>query len=137
MNNVRLTVLYYSKYLHFLNVRVFTPSGLSLRLAISRLTKYSFELYSSILKGATIVSGFGFTGFSSSGTPLWDGAANTNLLEVEIPTNLKRLLDFWNMKTNVWLRECVYKRVTPNGKKPGFRSSMIAFFTSALWVFKI
>jgi len=38
------------------------------------------------------------------------------------------------MKTNIWLRECVYKRVTPAGKKPGNMSSMITFFTSAFWV---
>jgi len=37
------------------------------------------------------------------------------------------------MKTNIWLRECVYKRVTPKGKKPGQTSSMITFLTSALW----
>jgi len=37
------------------------------------------------------------------------------------------------MKTNIWLRECVYKRVTPKGKKPGFRSSMLTFATSAFW----
>lgn len=38
------------------------------------------------------------------------------------------------MKTNVWLRECIYKRVTPKGQKPGNLSSMITFFTSAFWV---
>ena len=38
------------------------------------------------------------------------------------------------MKTNVWLRECVYKRVTPKGKKPGFVSSLATFATSAFWV---
>jgi hypothetical protein len=56
------------------------------------------------------------------------------VLEIEFPSNFKVLLDSWNMKTNVWLRECVYKRVTPKGEKPGFRSSMITFFTSAFWV---
>jgi len=55
-------------------------------------------------------------------------------MEIEFPSNFKVLLDSWNMKTNVWLRECVYKRVTPKGKKPGFSSSMITFFTSAFWV---
>ncbi len=29
------------------------------------------------------------------------------------------------MKINVWLRECVYKRVTPKGKKPGFAPSVL------------
>jgi lysophospholipid acyltransferase len=54
--------------------------------------------------------------------------------EIETPSNFKVLLDSWNMKTNVWLRECVYKRITPKGKKPGFWSSMVTFATSAFWV---
>ncbi|KAF8075974.1 endoplasmic reticulum protein [Lyophyllum atratum] len=86
-----------------------------------------------LTEGASIVTGLGFTGFSPSGKSMWDGAANVKVLEIEIPSNFKVLLDSWNIKTNVWLRECVYKRVTPKGKKPGFRSSMITFFTSAFW----
>ena len=57
-----------------------------------------------------------------------------DILNIEFAENLKVLLDSWNMKTNVWLRECVYKRVTPKGKKPGFRSSLATFATSAFWV---
>ena len=57
----------------------------------------------------------------------WDGAANVKIWSIEFAPNMKVLLDSWNMKTNVWLRECVYKRVTPKGKKPGFTSSMITF----------
>lgn len=85
-------------------------------------------------QGASILTGLGFTGYGPSGETLWEGAANVNVLEIELPSNFKVLLDSWNMKTNVWLRECVYKRVTPKGKKPGFRSSMITFGTSAFWV---
>ncbi|KAH8830963.1 hypothetical protein DL96DRAFT_1679214 [Flagelloscypha sp. PMI_526] len=62
-----------------------------------------------------------------------EGAANVDILNLEFAPNFKIILDSWNMKTNVWLRECVYKRVTPKGKKPGFRSSMMTFGTSALW----
>ncbi|KAG6918210.1 hypothetical protein DXG01_015803 [Tephrocybe rancida] len=86
-----------------------------------------------LTEGASIITGLGFTGFSASGQSTWNGAANVKVLEIEIPSNFKVLLDSWNMKTNVWLRECVYKRVTPQGKKPGFASSMITFFTSAFW----
>ncbi|RDB20528.1 Lysophospholipid acyltransferase [Hypsizygus marmoreus] len=86
-----------------------------------------------LTEGASIVTGLGFTGFSPSGKSLWEGAANVKVLDIEFPPNFKLLLDSWNMKTNIWLRECVYKRVTPKGKKPGFRSSMITFFTSAFW----
>ena len=38
------------------------------------------------------------------------------------------------MKTNVWLRESMYKRLARKGKKPGFKSSMLTFITSAFWV---
>jgi lysophospholipid acyltransferase len=87
-----------------------------------------------LTEGASILTGLGFTGFGPHGEAHWNGAANVKVFTIEFPPNFKVLLDSWNMKTNVWLRECVYKRVTPKGKKPGFASSMITFFTSAFWV---
>ncbi|CCM03379.1 uncharacterized protein FIBRA_05509 [Fibroporia radiculosa] len=86
-----------------------------------------------LTEGACILTGLGFTGFNASGGSRWEGAANVDVLKIEFPPNFKVLLDSWNMKTNVWLRECIYKRVTPAGKKPGFRSSMLTFTTSAFW----
>jgi lysophospholipid acyltransferase len=86
-----------------------------------------------LTEGASILTGLGFTGFGPSGESLWEGAANIKILEVELPPNFKVLLDSWNINTNIWLRECVYKRVTPKGKKPGFRSTLITFTTSAFW----
>lgn len=71
-------------------------------------------------------------------------------------THIQVLLDSWNMNTNVWLRECIYKRVAKKGRKPGcalarsfpscasptdcgddpcsFKSTQITFITSALCV---
>ena len=37
------------------------------------------------------------------------------------------------MNTNNWLRNYMYLRVTPKGKKPGFRASLATFATSAFW----
>lgn len=37
------------------------------------------------------------------------------------------------MNTNNWLRNYMYLRVTPKGKKPGFVASMCTFVTSAFW----
>jgi lysophospholipid acyltransferase len=56
------------------------------------------------------------------------------VLNIEFAENFKMLLDSWNMKTNVWLRECIYKRLTKKGAKPGFGSSMMTFTVSAIWV---
>lgn len=104
-----------------------------------------FQLYSpservkyyavwTLTEGASILTGFGFTGFNAKGKSTWTGAANVIPLEIEFPSNFKGILDSWNMKTNIWLRECVYKRVTPKGKKPGLKSMMITSMTSAFWV---
>lgn len=86
-----------------------------------------------LTEGASILTGLGFTGYSASGKSTWEGAANVKVWEIEFPSNFKTLLDSWNMKTNIWLRECIYKRVTPKGQKPGFLSTTLTFLTSALW----
>jgi lysophospholipid acyltransferase len=65
-----------------------------------------------LTEGASILSGLGFTGNGPSGVPTWNGAANVDVWKIEVPENFKGLIDSWNIKTNVWLRECVYKRVT-------------------------
>ncbi len=93
-----------------------------------------YELSLNVLQGASIQTGLGFTGYNEKGGTKWEGAANVNVWNIEFAENTKVLLDSWNMKTNIWLRECVYKRVTPKGKKPGFRSSLATFATSAFWV---
>lgn len=87
-----------------------------------------------LTEGASILTGLGFTGYGPSGVPTWNGAANVEVWKIEVPENFKMLIDSWNIKTNVWLRECVYKRVTPKGKKAGFKSSMLTYLTSAIWV---
>jgi len=87
-----------------------------------------------LTEDAAILTGFGFSGFGTGGNSLWAGAANIDVTNVELAPNFKILLDSWNMKTNQWLRECIYKRVTPKGRKPGFSSSMLTFATSAFWV---
>ena len=85
-------------------------------------------------QGASILTGLGFTGLNAKGESQWNGAANVKIMQVEFAPNFRVLLEAWNMKTSAWLREYVYKRVMPKGKKPGFMSGMITFFTSAFWV---
>ncbi|KAI9512706.1 MBOAT, membrane-bound O-acyltransferase family-domain-containing protein [Russula earlei] len=86
-----------------------------------------------LTEGASVLTGLGFTGYGPSGAATWNGAANVIVWNMEVPDNFKMLVDSWNINTSVWLRECVYKRVTPKGKKAGFRSSMLTYLTSAVW----
>ncbi|EKM59433.1 uncharacterized protein PHACADRAFT_249920 [Phanerochaete carnosa HHB-10118-sp] len=115
----------------------FAQKSLLYRIAIFQVCgvveRIKYYAIWTLTEGAAILTGLGFTGFGPRGETRWEGAANVKVTMIEFAPNMKVLLDSWNMKTNVWLRECIYKRVTPKGKKPGFRSSMITFATSAFW----
>ena len=52
---------------------------------------------------------------------------------IETAQNSRAYLDNWNKNTNKWLRNYIYLRVTPAGRKPGFRATLATFLTSALW----
>lgn len=88
----------------------------------------------SLTDGACILSGLGYNGVNPrSGKTMWNRCRNVDIPKIEFANNWKELLDAWNMNTNVWLRNNVYKRIARPGKKPGFKSTMTTFFTSAFW----
>jgi len=88
----------------------------------------------SLTEGACILSGLGYNGFDpDTGKVFWNRLENVNPWRLETAQNIRAYLESWNMNTNHWLRNYVYLRVTPKGKKPGFRASMVTFATSAIW----
>ncbi|KAI6778250.1 Lysophospholipid acyltransferase [Emericellopsis cladophorae] len=88
----------------------------------------------SLTEGACILAGLGYAGVDPvTGKVAWNRLQNIDPWQVETAQNARGYLSGWNMNTNNWLRNYVYLRVTPRGKKPGFRASMITFGTSALW----
>ncbi|KAH8600888.1 MBOAT, membrane-bound O-acyltransferase family-domain-containing protein [Bisporella sp. PMI_857] len=88
----------------------------------------------SLTEGACILSGLGFKGIDpATGKVSWDRLRNVNPWGVESAQNTRAYLGNWNINTNNWLRNYIYLRVTPKGKKPGFRASMATFTTSAFW----
>lgn len=96
-----------------------------------------------LANAACILSGLSYNGLApvtpgSRGSNVaprtkWDRCQNVDVLGVELAQNWKELLDHWNMNTNIWLRNNVYKRVAKRGRKPGFKSTMFTFLTSAFW----
>lgn len=88
----------------------------------------------SVTNAACILSGLGYNGTDPrTGRTRWNRCRNIDIPKIEFANNWKELLDHWNMNTNVWLRNNVYKRIARPGKKPGFKSTMTTFFTSAFW----
>ncbi|KAH8821716.1 MBOAT family protein-like protein [Xylogone sp. PMI_703] len=87
-----------------------------------------------LTEGACILSGIGYKGIDpTTGKVSWDKLQNVDAWGVELAQNSRAFLGCWNMNTNNWLRNYIYLRVTPRGKKPGFRASMATFVTSAFW----
>ncbi|KAL5360927.1 MBOAT, membrane-bound O-acyltransferase family-domain-containing protein [Aspergillus floccosus] len=88
----------------------------------------------SLTEGACILSGMGYNGFDpKSGKVFWNRLENIDPWGLETAQNSHAYLGSWNKNTNHWLRNYVYLRVTPKGKKPGFRASLATFATSAFW----
>lgn len=87
-----------------------------------------------LTEGACILAGMGYNGVDPvTGKVSWNRLQNIDPWAVETAQNPRGYLAGWNMNTNNWLRNYVYLRVTPRGKKPGFRASLITFATSAFW----
>jgi len=62
-----------------------------------------------------------------------DRASNVDILSLEFAQNFKGITDSWNKKTNLWLKNYVYLRLTPpNGKPSGF-VTLATYMTSAFW----
>lgn len=88
----------------------------------------------SLTEGSCILAGLGYNGVDPvTGKVSWNRLQNIDPWMVETAQNPRAFLGGWNMNTNHWLRNYVYLRVTPRGKKPGFRASLMTFGTSALW----
>ncbi|KAJ1959719.1 Lysophospholipid acyltransferase [Dispira parvispora] len=87
-----------------------------------------------LAKGACILTGMGFNGYDeTTDQPHWDKFTNVYPGRFEGAQNLRAMLEAWNVATSVWLRNYVYLRVAPRGKKPGIRATFLTFFMSALW----
>ncbi|KIV89225.1 hypothetical protein PV10_08811 [Exophiala mesophila] len=97
----------------------------------SRLKYYAVW---TMTEGACILSGLGYNGTDPiTGKARWDRLENVDAWGIETAQNSRAYLDSWNKNTNKWLRNYVYLRVTPKGKKPGFRATLATFITSAFW----
>ena len=101
-------------------------------LGFSTRMKYYGVWY--LTEGSCILSGLGYKGVNPKTNKVdWDRLQNVNPWGIESAQNSRAYLENWNMNTNHWLRNYMYLRVTPKGKKPGFRASLATFVTSAFW----
>ncbi|CUM64047.1 uncharacterized protein PRCAT00001635001 [Priceomyces carsonii] len=96
-----------------------------------RLKYYTIWL---IAEGACILGGIGYNGYDAETDSFrWNAVQNIDPYAFETGQNVHVCLEAWNMNTNKWLKNYVYMRVAKPGKKPGFKSTLFTFTTSAIW----
>ncbi|KAG5980743.1 hypothetical protein E4U55_003696 [Claviceps digitariae] len=101
---------------------------------INLVARFKYYGVWTLTEGSCILAGLGYNGVDpKTGTVFWNRLQNVDPWTVETAQNPRGYLAGWNMNTNNWLRNYVYLRVTPRGKKPGFRASLMTFGTSAFW----
>lgn len=97
-----------------------------------------FKYYAAwiIAEGSCILCGLSYNGKDpKTGQTKWNRLQNVNIWDVEFAQNTRQCLEGWNMNTNKWLKYYIYLRISPVGgkKKPGFRTTLFTFITSAFW----
>lgn len=87
-----------------------------------------------IAEGSCILCGIGYNGYNEETDSFrWDRVQNIDPWTFEAGQNVHVCLEAWNMNTNKWLKHYVYTRIARKGKKPGFKSTLFTFATSAFW----
>jgi len=81
-------------------------------------------------EGAAIFAGMGFNGWTEKGDPKWDGIANIDILQCELPENVRAITVGWNIKTSLWLRHYVYERAP---ESLPISSMFLTNIVSAFW----
>jgi lysophospholipid acyltransferase len=100
--------------------------------------RWKYYFIWSLSEAAVIISGFGFSGWttvapSEQPKALWSRAQNVEILNVELATSAAEIPKYWNIHVSVWLRHYVYERLVVKGKRPGFRQLLATQVVSAVW----
>ncbi|XP_058792721.1 lysophospholipid acyltransferase 5 [Phymastichus coffea] len=84
-----------------------------------------------ITEGVCIVFGLTYNGKDKDGTVRWDGLANVNLLLFENATEFNHYILSFNINTNHWCAEYIYKRVKFLGSK--LYSQIVTLVFLSIW----
>eukprot|EP01101_Sappina_pedata_P005974 TRINITY_DN2860_c0_g1_i1.p1 TRINITY_DN2860_c0_g1~~TRINITY_DN2860_c0_g1_i1.p1 ORF type:complete len:479 (+),score=174.23 TRINITY_DN2860_c0_g1_i1:29-1465(+) len=82
-------------------------------------------------EGPCILLGLAFNGYNADGTAKWDGLTNIRSLIFLTGTNLRAIIDTWNINTNDWLKRYIFKRLKSFDNRQ--LSSFVSLFFLALW----
>ncbi|XP_050446775.1 lysophospholipid acyltransferase 5 [Cataglyphis hispanica] len=96
-----------------------------------RINLYKYVSVWLITEGVCITFGLTYNGKDSEGRVKWDGCANVKLRTFETSTQFNHYILSFNINTNHWCAEYIYKRLKFLGSK--IRSQLMTLLFLALW----
>ncbi|ODV92476.1 hypothetical protein CANCADRAFT_56131 [Tortispora caseinolytica NRRL Y-17796] len=96
-------------------------------------TKSKYYIAWTFGEGSSALSGLGYNGKDKNGKPKWDRMKNCDPVRIELADSSRYIANNWNSNTGRWLRNSVYLRATPKGKKPTLATMTLTFVVSAIW----
>lgn len=89
------------------------------------IARMRFHAFWYMVESSYIASGMGYDPIAGN----YDASANVRIMSTELAPSFKIFFDNWNMGTNKWLRECIYKRFTKAGERPGLVAVRLSSLT--------
>ncbi|ETV66625.1 hypothetical protein H257_16933 [Aphanomyces astaci] len=90
------------------------------------VTRCKYYFAWKVAEGSTVLSGFGFEGFTKDGhVKGWNAVSNVDILGFEFGQSIRDLSRAWNKGTQAWLQRYVYERMG--------NSLLATYFVSAIW----
>lgn len=84
-----------------------------------------------LCEGACILTGLTYNGLDENGNPKWNGCSNVNIKVFELAQNFIDYIDSFNINTNLWVFQYIYKRLKFLGNKYYSQIGVLLFLT--LW----
>ncbi|CAG8454930.1 13996_t:CDS:2 [Cetraspora pellucida] len=95
--------------------------------------RFRFYIVWLMSEGSMILSGLGYNGRDVKGNPKFDRVVNIDVFGYETSDNPRALIQSWNSQTDKWLKNYVYLRLSPPGKRPTFHTTFTTFAICAIW----
>jgi lysophospholipid acyltransferase len=82
-----------------------------------------------------IASGLSFNGYDEEGNAKFDRVRSMNHWKLITATNVKTIIETWNISAHAWLKHYVFLRQLENGKRgqSNIMATWITFMVSAIW----
>ncbi|KAJ3410393.1 lysophospholipid acyltransferase, partial [Chytridiales sp. JEL 0842] len=85
-----------------------------------------------IAESSCILAGVGYAGVDEKGDHRWNLCENVNISKIELAQSPRDYIGFWNIKTNQWLRNCIYLRLQETQSNRTI-ANFCTYTTSAVW----